>query len=118
MIAEAWDEILPTTLSKFWKNVWPNMQQAADLDVENFFEPDVEVEKTAITDEMRNLQGCEDIKKTDVIEWLATDDHAYCNTDLDNNGIILAVTRNAANEPEDTEEAFLKVTHSEGKEAL
>jgi hypothetical protein len=25
MIAEAWDEILPTTLSKSWKNVWLNM---------------------------------------------------------------------------------------------
>jgi hypothetical protein len=44
---------------------------------------------------------------------------------LDDNEIILAVTRNAANEPEDTEnsdndteEAFLKVTHSEGKDAL
>jgi hypothetical protein len=43
---------------------------------------------------------------------------------LDDDDIILAVTRNAANEPEDTEnfdsdteEAFLKVTHSEGKEA-
>jgi hypothetical protein len=74
---------------------------------------------------MRNLQGCEDIQKTNVIEWLAADDPAYCNTDLDDNEIILAVTRNAAIEPEDTEnsdsdteEAFLKVTHSEGKEAL
>jgi hypothetical protein len=74
---------------------------------------------------MRNLQGCEDIQKTDVIEWLATDDPAYCNTDLDDNEIILAVTRNAANEPEDTENSdsdtevtFLKVTHSEGKEEL
>jgi hypothetical protein len=74
---------------------------------------------------MRNLQGCENIQKTDVIEWLATDDPAYYNTDLDDNEIILVVTRNAANEPEDTgnsdsdtEEAFVKVTHSEGKEAL
>jgi hypothetical protein len=30
MIAEAWDEILPTTLSKSWKQVWPHMQQDAD----------------------------------------------------------------------------------------
>jgi hypothetical protein len=74
---------------------------------------------------MRNLQGCEDIQKTDVIEWLATDDPAYCNTDLDDNEIILTVTGNTAYEPEDTEnsdndteEAFLTVTHSEGKEAL
>jgi hypothetical protein len=44
---------------------------------------------------------------------------------LDDNEIILAVSRNVANEPEDTEtsdsdteEAFLKVTHSEGKGAL
>jgi hypothetical protein len=42
---------------------------------------------------------------------------------LDDNEIILAVTRNAANEPEDTENsdtqvAFLKVTHCEGEEAL
>jgi hypothetical protein len=44
---------------------------------------------------------------------------------LDDNEIILVVSRNAANDPEDTEnsdsdtaEAFLKVTHSEGKEAL
>jgi hypothetical protein len=122
MIAQAWDEILPTTLSKSWKKVWPHMQQDVDLDVEKFVEPDVEAEKTAIADEMRNLQGCEDIQKTDVIEWLATDDSAYCNTDLDDNEIILTVSRNAANEPEDTEnsdsdteEPFLKVTHSEGK---
>jgi hypothetical protein len=74
---------------------------------------------------MRNLQGCEDIQKNDVIEWLATDDPAYCHTDLNDNEIILVVTRNAANELEDTEsfasgteEAFLKVTHSGGKEAL
>jgi hypothetical protein len=74
---------------------------------------------------MRNLQGCEDIQKIDVIEWLVDDDPAYCNTDLDDNEIILAVTHNAENEPEDTEnsdsdteEAFLKVLHSEGKEAL
>jgi hypothetical protein len=97
VIAEAWDEILPTTLSKY--------------------------ETTATADEIRNLQGCEDIQETDVIEWLATDDPAYFNTDLDDNEIILTVTRNAANEPEDTEdsdteEAFLKVTRSEGKEAL
>jgi hypothetical protein len=99
------------------------MQQDTDLDVETFVEPDVEVETTAIADEMRNLQGCEDIQKTYFTEWLATDDPPYCYTDLDDNEIILAVTRNAANEPEgtedsDTEEAFLKVTHSEGKEAL
>jgi hypothetical protein len=44
---------------------------------------------------------------------------------LDDNEIILAVTRNAANEPEDTENsdsdtevAFLEVTHSEIKETL
>jgi hypothetical protein len=102
------------------------MQQDTDLDVVKSAEPDVEVETSAIADEMRNLQVCEDIQKTDVIEWTATDDHAYCNTDLDDNEIMLAVTRNAANEPEDTrensdygtEEAFLKVTHSEGKETL
>jgi hypothetical protein len=53
------------------------------------------------------------------------DDPAYCNTDLDNNEIIMTVTYNAANEQEDIENsdsdtvvAFLKVTHSEGKEAL
>jgi hypothetical protein len=120
MIAEAWDEILPTILSKSWENIWLNLQQDTDLDVEKSVEPHVEVETTAIADEMRNLQ---DIQKTDVIEWLATDDPAYCNTDLDDNEIILAVTCNAANEPEDTqnsdtEEAFPKVTHSEGKEAL
>jgi hypothetical protein len=125
MIAEAWDEILPTTLSKSWKKVWPNMQQDTDLDMEKSVEPDVEIETTAIADEMRNLQGCEDIQKTDVIEWLATDDTAYCSTDLDDNEIIVAVTHNAASEPadtenfgSDTEEAFLKVTHSEGKAAL
>jgi hypothetical protein len=103
MIAEAWDEILPTTLSKSWKKVWPNMQQDTDLDAEKSVEPDVEVETTAIADKMRNLQGCEDIQKTDVIEWLATDDPAHCNTDLYDNKIILVVTRNAANEPEDSE---------------
>jgi hypothetical protein len=44
---------------------------------------------------------------------------------LDYNKIILAVTHNAANEPDYTEKsdfvtnkAFLKVTHSEVKEAL
>jgi hypothetical protein len=44
---------------------------------------------------------------------------------LDDNEIILAVTRKAADEPEDTEnsdsdteEAFVKATHSEGIEAL
>jgi hypothetical protein len=44
---------------------------------------------------------------------------------LDDNETILAVTRKAANEPEDTEnsdsdteETFLKVTHSDDKEAL
>jgi hypothetical protein len=101
------------------------MQQDADLDVEKSVEPDVKFETTTIADERRNLQGCEDTQKTDFIEWLATVDPAYCNTDLDDNEIILAVTRNAANEPEDTEnsdsdteEAFLKVTHSEGKEVL
>jgi hypothetical protein len=101
------------------------MQQDADLDVKKSVEPDVEVETTATADEMRNLQGCEDIQKTDVTEWLATDDPAYCNTDLDDNEIILAVTHNAANELEDTEnsesdteEAFLKVTCSEGNGAL
>jgi hypothetical protein len=108
------------------KKVWPNTQQDADLNVEKSVEPDAEVETTAIANKMRNLQGCEDIQKTDVIAWLATDDPAYCNTDLDDKIIlILAVSRNAANKPEDTEnsdsdteEAFLKVTHSEGKEAL
>jgi hypothetical protein len=40
------------------------MQQDADLDVEKSVEPDVEVEKTAIADKTRNLQGCEDIQKT------------------------------------------------------
>jgi hypothetical protein len=49
MIAEAWDEILPTTLSKSWKIVWPNMQQDVDLRVEKSVEPDVEVETTAIS---------------------------------------------------------------------
>jgi hypothetical protein len=60
-----------------------------------------------------------------VTEWLATDNPAYCTTDLTDNKIILVVTRNAAKEPEDTEnsdsytkDAFLKVTHSECKEAL
>jgi hypothetical protein len=101
------------------------MQQDADLDVEKSVEPDDEVETTKIVDKMRNLQGCEDIQKSDVIVWLATDDPDYCNTDLDDNEITLVVTLNAANEPEDsensdfdTEEAFLKVTHSEGKEVL
>jgi hypothetical protein len=49
----------------------------------------------------------------------------YCNTDLDDNKTILAVTHNDANEPEDTENsdsanevAFIKVTHPEGKETL
>lgn len=44
---------------------------------------------------------------------------------MDDNEIILAVIHNAANEPEKTEnsdtyteKAFLKFTHSEGKEAL
>jgi hypothetical protein len=60
MIAKAWDEILPITVSKSWKNVWPNMQQDADLDVEKSVEPDIEVETTATADEMRTLQGCED----------------------------------------------------------
>jgi hypothetical protein len=41
MIAEAWDEIIPTTLSKYRKKVWPDMQQDADLDVEESVEPDV-----------------------------------------------------------------------------
>jgi hypothetical protein len=101
------------------------MQQDADLDVEKSVEPGVKVETTAIADEMRNLQGCEDIEKTDAIEWLAMDDPAYCNTGLDDNENIMTVTHNAAKEPEDiensdsgTEEAFLKITHSEGKEAL
>jgi hypothetical protein len=92
------------------------MQQDTDLYVGKSVEPDVEVETTSIADEMRNLQGCEDIQKT-VTEWLATDDPAYCNTDLDDNKIILAVICNAANEPEDTEnydsdteEAFLSHT--------
>jgi hypothetical protein len=93
------------------------MQQDADLDVEKSVEPNVEVETTAIADEMINLQDREAMQKTDVIEWQATVEPAYCNTDLDDNEIILAVTRNAANEPEDTEnsdsdteEAFLTVT--------
>jgi hypothetical protein len=30
MIAEAWNEILATILSKSWKKVWPTMQQDAD----------------------------------------------------------------------------------------
>jgi hypothetical protein len=77
------------------------MQQDADWNVEKSVEPDSEVETTAIADDMRNLQGCEDIQKTDVIEWWATDDPAYCNTDLDDNEIILTVTHNAANDPED-----------------
>jgi hypothetical protein len=78
------------------------MQQDAGLDVEKCVEPDVEVEMTAIADEI-NLQGYEDIQKIDVIEWPATDDPAYCNTDLDDNEILLSVTCNAENEPEDTE---------------
>jgi hypothetical protein len=62
---------------------------------------------------MRNLQGCEDIQETDVIGWVATDDRTYCNTDLYDNGVTLVVTRNVANELEDTEnsdtvEAFQK----------
>jgi hypothetical protein len=58
------------------------MQQDADSDVEKSVESDVEVETTATDDEMRNLQGCEDSQKTDVKEWQATDDLAYCNTNL------------------------------------
>jgi hypothetical protein len=38
------------------------------LDVEESVEPDVEVETTAIADKMRNLQGCEEMQNTDVIE--------------------------------------------------
>jgi hypothetical protein len=74
---------------------------------------------------MKNLQGCEGIQKTGVIEWLATDDPVYCNMDLNDNGIILVVTHNAANKPKDTENsdsdtegAFQIVTHSDSKEAL
>jgi hypothetical protein len=60
---------------------------------------------------------------TDVKEWIAADDPVYCKTDLQDNKIVLAAICNAANEPEDTEncdsdEAFLKVTHSEGKKHL
>jgi hypothetical protein len=61
------------------------MEQDAGLDVGKFVEPDDEVQTTTIADVMRNCQGCEYIQKTDVIEWLATDDPAYCYTDLDDN---------------------------------
>jgi hypothetical protein len=63
---------------------------------------------------MINLQGCDGIRKTDDLVWLAADDTAYCSTYLGDNEIILAVTRNAANEKEATEnsafdEAFRKL---------
>lgn len=101
-----------------------NKQRDVHLDAEKSVEPNVGLDTTATANEI-NLQGCKDIQKTDVTDWLATDDLAYCITDLDDIEIILMVNWNAANEPQDTknsesdtEESFLKVTHSEDKEEL
>lgn len=128
MAAEAFDDIPPSTFTKSWRKVWPDVEQIVDAVQQGnpntqALEPDDNL--SMLSDLQRLRTGSVDLDESDVAEWIVSNDDELGNELLNDDEIVQAVINKEGNdddedEDDDGEEGGSEgnLSHEEGRAAL
>lgn len=119
--ARSWNEVPQSSLMKFWFKLWPDIQRFSlgipHIDYGDLGLGNVEMRNETFISALLQLQGCGELQKSDVEEWLRSDDFHGVDQ-MDDMEIIQAVTMKYHETVDCENDDEPKISHSDGGEAL